>query len=86
VFQTSADLFITCQSFFLSVRYSFLNVRFFLKVTLSFVLARSRTGFRKTDTIINRIIRGADAGWIASALFPVATPLLYLSHRLFILN
>lgn len=31
----------------------------FALVSLTYALASSRTGFRKTDTIINRIIRGA---------------------------
>ncbi|KAF9534189.1 hypothetical protein CPB83DRAFT_321426 [Crepidotus variabilis] len=30
-----------------------------ITISLTWILSRSRTGFRKTDTIINRIIRGA---------------------------
>ncbi|KAF8078980.1 hypothetical protein FPV67DRAFT_89118 [Lyophyllum atratum] len=38
---------------------------------LSYVLTRSRTGFRKTDTIINRLIRGAIQTGTFSSLFAV---------------
>jgi hypothetical protein len=53
----------------------------FITFTLSFVLARSRTGFRKTDTIINRIIRGAVQTGLFASLFALADMFSFLLHR-----
>jgi hypothetical protein len=41
-------------------------------VILSYILSRSRTGFRKTDTIINRLIRGAIQTGLFASLFALA--------------
>ena len=37
--------------------------------TLGVILARSRTGFRKTDTVINRLIRGAIQTGLFAGIF-----------------
>jgi len=49
--------------------------------TLTYVLSRSRTGFRKTDTIINRIIRGAIQTGLFASLFALADMFSFLLHR-----
>ncbi|KAF8167338.1 hypothetical protein B0H34DRAFT_779124 [Crassisporium funariophilum] len=48
---------------------------------LSFVLSRSRTGFRKTDTIINRLIRGAIQTGLFASLFALADLFSFVLHR-----
>jgi hypothetical protein len=48
---------------------------------LSFALARSRTGFRKTDTIINRLIRGAIQTGFFVSLFALADLFSFVLHR-----
>ncbi|KAF9469788.1 hypothetical protein BDZ94DRAFT_1243263 [Collybia nuda] len=47
---------------------------------LSFVLGRSRTGFRKTDTIINRLIRGAVQTGLFASIFALADLFTFLLH------
>lgn len=49
-------------------------------VILSFVLSRSRTGFRKTDTIINRLIRGAVQTGLFASIFALADLFTFLLH------
>jgi len=48
---------------------------------LSFVLARSRTGFRRTDTIINRLIRGAIQTGLFASIFALADLFSFVLHR-----
>ncbi|CAA7259887.1 unnamed protein product [Cyclocybe aegerita] len=48
---------------------------------LSFVLSRSRTGFRRTDTVINRIIRGAIQTGLFASIFALADLFSFLLHR-----
>jgi len=67
--------------FSLNLRWYWFLTRNTLTVTLSFVLARSRTGFRKTDTIINRIIRGAVQTGLFASLFALADMFSFLLHR-----
>ncbi|KDR83608.1 hypothetical protein GALMADRAFT_133037 [Galerina marginata CBS 339.88] len=52
-----------------------------ITVSLSFVLSRSRTGFRRTDTIINRIIRGAVQTGLFVSLFALGDMFSFLLHR-----
>ena len=69
-FQTSADILITglfCPFIFLPG-----VISSSLLVSLTFVLSRSRTGFRKTDTIINRLIRGAIQTGLFASIFALA--------------
>lgn len=40
-----------------------------LPVTLGVILARSKTGFRKTDTVLNRLIRGAIQTGLFAGIF-----------------
>ncbi|KAF5385351.1 hypothetical protein D9615_001200 [Tricholomella constricta] len=47
---------------------------------LSFVLSRSRTGFRKTDTIINRLIRGAVQTGLFASIFALADLFTFVLH------
>ncbi|SJL11355.1 uncharacterized protein ARMOST_14758 [Armillaria ostoyae] len=44
----------------------------FLTSSLSFVLYRSRTGFRTTDSVINQLIRGTIQTGVFSSIFAVA--------------
>jgi len=48
---------------------------------LSFVLMRSRTGFRKTDTVINRLIRGAIQTGLFASLFALADLFSFVLHK-----
>jgi len=48
---------------------------------LSFVLVRSRTGFRKTDTVINRLIRGAIQTGLFASLFALADLFSFVLHK-----
>ncbi|KAF8665401.1 hypothetical protein AX16_000420 [Volvariella volvacea WC 439] len=48
---------------------------------LTFVLSRSRTGFRKTDHIINRLIRGAVQTGLFASIFALADLATFLLHR-----
>ena len=45
-----------------------------------FVLSRSRTGFRKTDTIINRLIRGAIQTGLFASIFALADLFSFVLH------
>jgi len=47
---------------------------------LSIALGRSRTGFRKTDTIINRLIRGAIQTGLFASLFALADLFSFVLH------
>ncbi|KAG5647696.1 hypothetical protein DXG03_008419 [Asterophora parasitica] len=47
---------------------------------LSFVLSRSRTGFHKTDTIINRLIRGAVQTGLFASIFALADLFTFVFH------
>ncbi|KAG6845362.1 hypothetical protein H0H87_010471 [Tephrocybe sp. NHM501043] len=49
-------------------------------VVLSFVLSRSRTGFRKTDSIINRLIRGAIQTGLFASIFALADLFSFVLH------
>ncbi|EIW79453.1 hypothetical protein CONPUDRAFT_82882 [Coniophora puteana RWD-64-598 SS2] len=50
----------------------------FVTGTLSIILARSRTGFRKTDTVINRLIRGAIQTGLFAGIFSLCDLLTFL--------
>ncbi|KAF8971743.1 hypothetical protein BDZ97DRAFT_1913654 [Flammula alnicola] len=52
-----------------------------ITVVLSVVLARARTGFRKTDTVINRLIRGAIQTGLFASLFALADLFSFVLHR-----
>jgi len=52
-----------------------------ITAVLSFVLARSRTGFRKTDTVVNRLIRGAIQTGLFAALFALADLFSFVLHK-----
>ncbi|KAH7886537.1 hypothetical protein F5I97DRAFT_1003507 [Phlebopus sp. FC_14] len=41
----------------------------FITVTLTIILMRSKTGFRKTDTVVNRLIRGAIQTGLFAGIF-----------------
>ncbi|KAK0219938.1 hypothetical protein IW262DRAFT_1381391 [Armillaria fumosa] len=51
----------------------------FLTSSLSFVLYRSRTGFRATDSVINQLIRGTIQTGVFSSIFALALLVCYLS-------
>ncbi|KAF8226286.1 hypothetical protein L208DRAFT_1367155 [Tricholoma matsutake] len=48
--------------------------------SLTFVLSRSRTGFHKTDTIINRLIRGAIQTGLFASMFALADLFSFVLH------
>ena len=48
---------------------------------LSIVLSRSRTGFRRTDTIVNRLIRGAIQTGLFASMFALADLFSFVLHR-----
>lgn len=48
---------------------------------LSYALSRSRTGFRRTDTIINRLIRGAIQTGLFASIFALADMFSFLLYR-----
>jgi hypothetical protein len=52
-----------------------------ITAVLTFVLARSKTGFRKTDTIINRMIRGAIQTGLFASIFALADLFSFLLHK-----
>ncbi|KAF8966590.1 hypothetical protein BDZ97DRAFT_1938450 [Flammula alnicola] len=52
-----------------------------ITVVLAIALSRSRTGFRRTDTIINRIIRGAVQTGLFASVFALADLYSFQMHR-----
>ncbi|EDR15199.1 uncharacterized protein LACBIDRAFT_301153 [Laccaria bicolor S238N-H82] len=52
-----------------------------ITVVLTFVLSRSRTGFQKTDSMINRLIRGAIQTGLFASIFALADLFSFLLHR-----
>jgi len=44
----------------------------FITITLIIIFSRSRTGFRKTDTVLNRLIRGAIQTGLFTGIFSMA--------------
>ncbi|KAF8553140.1 hypothetical protein OG21DRAFT_1414869, partial [Imleria badia] len=50
----------------------------FITVTLIFVFSRSRTGFRKTDTVLNRLIRGAIQTGLFAGIFSMGDLISFL--------
>lgn len=46
--------------------------------TLTFVLIRSRTGFTKTDTVVNRLIRGAVQTGLFAGIFSLGDLITFL--------
>ncbi|KAF9233482.1 hypothetical protein BU15DRAFT_90336 [Melanogaster broomeanus] len=51
----------------------------FVTGTLIILLTRSRTGFRKTDTIINRLIRGAIQTGLFASIFAVSDLITFIT-------
>ncbi|PFH52841.1 hypothetical protein AMATHDRAFT_139073, partial [Amanita thiersii Skay4041] len=52
-----------------------------ITASLITVLSRSRTGFHRTDTIINRLIRGAVQTGVFVSIFALADMFSFLLHR-----
>ncbi|KAJ7465219.1 hypothetical protein FB451DRAFT_1352729 [Mycena latifolia] len=52
-----------------------------ITLCLTVALARSRTGFRTTDTIINRLIRGTIQTGLFASIFALADLFSFLLHR-----
>ncbi|KIK07237.1 hypothetical protein K443DRAFT_87626 [Laccaria amethystina LaAM-08-1] len=52
-----------------------------ITAVLTFVLSRSRTGFQKTDSMINRLIRGAIQTGLFVSIFALADLFSFLLHR-----
>ena len=69
VLQVSIDVFVTGKSYLSDGPIEVLIVAVDFSGTLGILLARSRTGFRKTDTVINRLIRGAIQTGLFAGLF-----------------
>ncbi|KAH7921677.1 hypothetical protein BV22DRAFT_1132059 [Leucogyrophana mollusca] len=51
----------------------------FITATLTIILSRSRTGFRKTDTVLNRLIRGAIQTGLFAGIFSLGDLVSFLS-------
>ncbi|KAF9476490.1 hypothetical protein BDN70DRAFT_882315 [Pholiota conissans] len=52
-----------------------------ITASLTIALTRARTGFRRTDTIINRIIRGAVQTGLFASMFALADLFSFMFHR-----
>ncbi|KAJ6480116.1 hypothetical protein DFH09DRAFT_1266308 [Mycena vulgaris] len=52
-----------------------------ITLCLTFTLARSKTGFRTTDSIINRLIRGTIQTGLFASIFALADLFSFLLHR-----
>ncbi|KAF8205091.1 hypothetical protein BJ912DRAFT_22740 [Pholiota molesta] len=52
-----------------------------ITASLTISLTRARTGFRRTDTIINRIIRGAIQTGLFASIFALADLFSFMFHR-----
>ncbi|KAF9486565.1 hypothetical protein BDN70DRAFT_870153 [Pholiota conissans] len=52
-----------------------------ITVVLSYVLARSRTGFRSTDSVINRLIRGTIQTGLFASIFALGDLFSFVFHR-----
>jgi len=51
----------------------------FITVTLTIILARSKTGYRKTDTVLNRLIRGAVQTGLFAGIFSLGDLISFLA-------
>ncbi|KAF8974444.1 hypothetical protein BDZ97DRAFT_23976 [Flammula alnicola] len=67
--------FVTCWLVFQT------SADIFITVILTYVLSRSRTGFRRTDTIINRVIRGAVQTGLFASIFALCDLFSFMLHR-----
>jgi len=52
-----------------------------ITASLAIALSRARTGFRRTDTIINRIIRGAIQTGLFASIFALGDLFSFMLHR-----
>ncbi|CAL1713154.1 unnamed protein product [Somion occarium] len=50
-----------------------------ITVVLTYILLRSKTGFRKTDTVLNRLIRGAIQTGVFASIFSLGDLLTFLT-------
>ncbi|KAH8094483.1 hypothetical protein BXZ70DRAFT_1034476 [Cristinia sonorae] len=56
------------------------GIDMFITVTLSLTLWRSRTGFRRTDTVLNRLIRGAIQTGLFAGIFSMGDLATFLKY------
>ncbi|KAI0782949.1 hypothetical protein C8Q75DRAFT_811362 [Abortiporus biennis] len=56
------------------------GVDMLITITLAFILFRSRTGFQKTDTVLNRLIRGAIQTGLFAGIFSMGDLLTFLKY------
>jgi len=75
--QVFVDTIITSNIPLSGFRYTVLNLTHLL-ATLTVILSRSRTGFRKTDSVINRLIRGAIQTGLFAGLFSLGDLITFL--------
>ena len=68
--QVVVDTFITSKLVCFNLQREGTDLR--SPATLVIVFSRSRTGFRKTDTVLNRLIRGAIQTGLFASIFSVA--------------
>ena len=81
-FSTAADISITCMTqLYFPARSLLANCYLLILGVLTLVLSRSRTGFRRTDTVINRLIRGAIQTGLFSSIFALADLFSFVLHR-----
>ncbi|KAI6042601.1 hypothetical protein EDC04DRAFT_2891966 [Pisolithus marmoratus] len=54
------------------------SIDVFITVTLTIIFLRSKTGYRKTDTVLNRLIRGAIQTGLFAGIFSVSVLISFL--------
>ena len=70
--QVVVDAFITSTPVYSNLQREGADLQSPLAATLVIVFSRSRTGFRKTDTVLNRLIRGAIQTGLFAGIFSMA--------------
>jgi len=56
------------------------SIDLFITGTLTIILTRSRTGFHKTDTVLNRLIRGAIQTGLFAGIFSLGDLITFLRY------
>jgi hypothetical protein len=74
--QVVVDAFITSMFMYFNLRATKVLIR--SPVTLVIVFSRSRTGFRKTDSVLKRLIRGAIQTGLFAGIFSMADLITFI--------
>lgn len=75
--QVVSDVIITSMCYGYSI-FLGLIIWHLISVSLTIILARSRTGFRKTDTVLNKLIRGAVQTGLFAGIFSIGDLICFL--------